>query len=77
MNLDPEKYRTLAGAILKTRPDEIPCDDWLRDVAAYAEATLSGGDASSAFDEMRRHMDICPECAEEFAALLEALRDPG
>jgi hypothetical protein len=58
--------------ILDTRDDEIGCDDALEGTAALAEFEARHGerlhDAA-----VSRHLDDCPECAEEYASLLAAL----
>jgi hypothetical protein len=72
---EPEKFRDLARFLLKTRPEEMTCDEWLDHVGEYAEALLAGGPVPPTLAEVERHMDICPECTEEFRALLAALRD--
>jgi hypothetical protein len=74
MKLDPEKYRNLAGFLLKTRPDEMTCDEWIDHVGEYAELVLAGRPIPPSLDEVVRHIDLCPECAEEFRAILAALR---
>jgi hypothetical protein len=75
MKLDPEKYRDLAGFLLKTRPDEMTCDEWIDRVGEYSERILAGQPIPSRLDEVVRHIDLCPECAEEFQAILTALRE--
>ncbi len=75
MKLDPAKFRDLASFLLKTRPDEITCEDWIDHVGAYAEHVLAGNSIPSSLDEVVRHIDLCPECAEEFQAILAALRE--
>ena len=75
MKLDPEKYRDLAGFLLKTRPEEMTCDEWIDRVAEYAELVLAGHAIPSSLDDVVRHIDLCPECAEEFQAILAALRE--
>ena len=74
MKPELEKYRDLARFILETRPEELTCDEWLDRVGAYAEAALEGRPVPPSLDLVRQHMELCPDCAEEFRALLEALR---
>ena len=75
MNLDPDQYEKLARVLLKTRPEEITCDDWLEQVAEYTEHVLSGHSIPSSLAEVERHMQMCPECNEEFLAILDSLRE--
>jgi hypothetical protein len=75
MKPDPEKYRELARFLLATRPDEIGCDEWLAQIGEYADTVLAGRPIPVALAEVQRHMETCPECAEEFRAILAALCD--
>jgi len=75
MKLDHEKYRKLAGFLLKTRPEEMSCDEWIDRVGEYAERVLAGRPIPASLDEVVRHIEHCPECAEEFQAILAALRE--
>jgi hypothetical protein len=77
MKPDPEKYRDLARFLLATRPDEMTCDEWLDRIGEYADAVLAGRPIAPALAQVRQHMEICPECAEEFRAILAALCDEG
>jgi hypothetical protein len=75
MKLDPDQYEKLARVLLRTRPDEMSCEDWLEHVGAYAEHLLAGRSVPASLAEVEQHMRICPECAEEFRAILASLRD--
>jgi hypothetical protein len=75
MKSDPEKYRKLARSLLATRPVEITCDEWLEQVGQYAESVLAGRPVPDCVRHVERHLETCPECAEELDAILAALRD--
>ena len=75
MSLPPEEMRELARYVLLTRPDEIGCDDWLGYAPRYAELLAGGQPAPEPIQKAAEHLDLCPECAEEFRALLAALRE--
>ena len=75
MRPDPEKFRDLARFLLQTRPDEMTCGEWLDQVGEYAEVMLAGRPVPPRLAEVERHMGMCPQCAEEFRAILAALCD--
>jgi hypothetical protein len=77
MATELEKYRQLARYLVQTRPVELTCDEWLDHVGLYAEHALAGTPAPASLDLVREHLELCPECDEEFRAILEALRDEG
>lgn len=74
MKPDGQKFEKLARFLLETRPVEMSCEDWLDHVGQYADCVLAGECIPVALKDVERHMELCPECAEEFRALLEALR---
>lgn len=74
VRLTDEHLFDLAGVLLLTRPDELTCDEWLDLVGAYAEATAAGVPVPPNSELVEHHLAICPECREEFAATVAALR---
>ena len=77
MSLSPEELRELARYVLLTRPDEIGCDDWLGYAPRYAELVAAHQPVPEQLRRAAEHLDVCPECAEEFRACLAALTDTG
>ena len=75
--LTDDHLRDLAGVLLRTRPDELTCDEWLDRVGGYAEAVAAGRPVPPGSGLIEHHLDICPECREEFDALVGALRAGG
>jgi hypothetical protein len=77
MSLTPDEYRELAKYVLRTRPNEIGCDDWLGHAPRYAELMAAQQPVPEPLRLAAEHLDVCPECAEEFRATLAAVRDEG
>lgn len=73
MPLTRDEAGSLFDAIAETRDDEIGCDTCLAHVAAYAEQALAGLAPNDAARRVREHLAVCPECREEYEALLRAL----
>ena len=67
-----EQLLDLLRAVEATAATEIDCDELLSRVAAYMESR--DGEALSEDDRrsVAQHLTICPECREEFDALLRA-----
>ena len=72
MEWNPENAAALAKLTVATRPDEIPCDDWLALVSEYVDLVQEGAEIPDRLKTVRDHVEVCPECAEELEALLEA-----
>ncbi len=77
MSLSPEELRELARYLLLTRPNEIGCDEWLGHAPRYAELVAARQPVPDSLRQLAEHLDLCPECAEEFRACLAALAENG
>ncbi len=73
--LTEAQLRELGGVLHLTRPEELTCEEWVDHVGAYAEALAAGLPAPVGADLVAHHLAICPECKEEFDALVLTLRD--
>jgi hypothetical protein len=73
MGLSKQQITNLIGLIASTHEDDLDCDGCLNRVAEYADHELAGLPASEAADKVRRHLESCPCCADEYQALLDAL----
>lgn len=63
----------LMRRLQKTHEEELSCDEVLALVDEYAEADLRGEDVATLKPLIRRHLDMCRECEEEYQALLRVL----
>lgn len=70
MELSPSQLEALARAVAHTCDGELDCEEFLDRVAGYLESLPSGASGSALFGAVRAHLDLCPECREEFEALL-------
>ena len=64
----------LVKVVAETREIEIGCEECFERLDGFAEAELSGVDASAAMPSVRDHLDKCGDCRGTFEALLSALR---
>ena len=72
--LSDAQIRELAEILVNSRPEELTCDEWLDRVGGYADAIAAGNPVLTGSDLVAQHLSICPECREEFDALIPALR---
>lgn len=70
-----EEIKDLARVLLKTQPVELTCEEWLAEIAPYAEAIIASSSLPPNAAAIEHHLDICPECKEEFDSLLAILRN--
>lgn len=60
--------------ILETLPDEeINCEELYARLDEYVDREVDQKDAAQIMPIIREHLDVCPECCEEYEALLEVL----
>ena len=74
MKLDLDALKQMVREIITTRPDEIGCDKCFEQLDRFVEMTLAGKNAAEAMPLVQDHLERCPDCREEFEALLAALR---
>lgn len=66
-----EQLEELLRAIAVTEPREIDCEEFLDRVGAYLEGRDRDSEVPRELRLVAQHLDVCPQCREEFDALLE------
>ncbi len=64
----------LLNKIAHTESQEISCDDVHAVLAEFAERRQQGEDVSHLMPKVQQHLELCPDCREEFEALLLAIK---
>jgi len=49
------------------------CDEVFNRIDEYVEREVDGRDAENIMPLVREHLDLCPDCCEEYEALLDIL----
>lgn len=75
MTTKDEGLERLLGNLRDTAPAEIDCEQALEELATYFEA-VEAGQLGDALKQVDQHLEVCPCCAQELAALRAAL-GPG
>jgi len=55
--------------------EEISCEELYGKLDEYVEREVDKKDAARLMPLMREHLDVCPECCEEYEALLSILNE--
>lgn len=71
--LSDELIRDLIRSLEDTQDDECSCGDVFALLDQYAEIQIRGEDAARLMPLLKRHIDTCNECHEEYEALLRIL----
>lgn len=69
-----EAMRNLLQMLEQTDEAEIPCDEVFALLDQYVEAELRGEDAVRLLPLVKKHLDRCQDCHEEYAALLTVIQ---
>jgi hypothetical protein len=59
----------------KARADELSCDDLYTRLDEFVETQVKSKDAAKIMPLIREHLDMCPDCCEEYEALLTVLEN--
>ena len=58
----------------RVEKEDITCDELYKKLDEYVEREVDKRDAAYIMPLMREHLDTCPECCEEYEALLHVIR---
>ena len=59
------------------REEECSCDEIYTKIDQYVEREVDKKDAAELMPLIREHLDLCPECCEEYEALMDVLEKPS
>ncbi|MGE5264380.1 MAG: hypothetical protein ACM3S0_13440 [Acidobacteriota bacterium] len=74
MQIPIEKLKTMVRGVARTQEIEYSCDDAYRLLDEFTEAVVQGKDVARLMPLVQQHLDLCPDCREEFEALLRVVR---
>lgn len=66
--------RQLVRMLALTRTAEISCDEVYATLDQFAEAAHRGEDVLALMPLVGQHLEMCPDCREEYEALLRMLQ---
>jgi hypothetical protein len=70
----PAEFQMFIKMVEKTQVVEFSCDEVYRLLDQYTEIVNQGENAQKLMPLVEHHIDICPDCREEFEALLRILQ---
>ena len=74
--LNPETLKEMILILTNTHAGEgaLSCDECYEEIDHFAEISLVGMSAAEAMPLVQDHLDKCPDCREEYEALMTALK---
>lgn len=73
--IQSETLRELLRQVLGTHTKEIGCDTCYEKLDQFVDLELAGKDTAVALPLLKRHLEECSSCNEEYNTLLVALRE--
>ncbi len=72
--LSREQVGSIVTMLRLTTDRELNCSECLQHVGEYAETRLAGKPLDEILAGIEQHLELCPECREEFLALQQILK---
>ena len=73
--LSPEAVLGFLRVLENMDNEEITCDELYAKLDEYVEREVDQKDAAKIMPLMREHLDVCPECCDEYEALLHVIKE--
>lgn len=70
----PQVVQNLMRSVERTLERELACQEVYQLVGQYAEMAAAGEPAEKLMPLVAQHMEMCPDCREEYEALLQVLK---
>jgi len=67
----PDELLHLARAVAGVHDPAMTCDECCAQLPAYVDAEVGGLAAGQSYPEVKRHLDLCSECAAEYLDMLK------
>jgi hypothetical protein len=59
----------------EVRVDEMPCSQVYARLDEYVEKEMHGEDATLLMPLLKEHLDLCPDCCDEYESLLNVMEE--
>ncbi len=73
--LQDEVVLKFLSVLEKARADDLSCDDLYTRLDEFVETQVKSKDADKIMPLIREHLDMCPDCCEEYEALLTVIEN--
>jgi len=73
--LSDEVLQGFLRVLEQVRVEEMPCSQVFSRLDEYVEKEVHGEQAARLMPLLREHFDLCPDCCEEYEALLRVMEE--
>lgn len=77
MKITAKQIKKMIEIVMKTQEVELSCDEVHEILDQYTEMALAGENVSELLPLVHHHLEMCPDCREEFEALTRILKSQG
>ena len=74
MQIPIDKLKKMVRGVTRTIEIEYSCDEVYALLDEFTEAVAPGQDVAKLMPLVQLHLEMCPDCREEFEALLRVVR---
>jgi hypothetical protein len=74
-HLPDEVVQGFLRVLENVRAEDVSCKDVFAQLDEYVEKEVHGEDAARIMPLLREHLDLCPDCCEEYEALMTVLEE--
>ena len=68
-----DSMKKMLTMLEQTKENEFSCDEVYQIIDQFAELVKRGEDAAQLMPMIQYHLDLCPDCREEYEALMRIL----
>lgn len=69
----PDALKAMVAGLAHTQADELSCDEVYALLDVFADAARRGEDVAALMPLVQHHLEMCPDCREEYHALLRSM----
>jgi len=73
MAMTSDQAKKMLRMIENTQVEELSCDEAFELLDVYAEMAARGEDVANLFPLVKHHLEMCPDCQEEYEAVMRIL----
>jgi hypothetical protein len=73
--LTAQQIEGIVRMVNQTRDREFNCTECLQNVSEFVERRIAGLPLDETLGRVEHHLALCPECSEDFLALMKIIRE--
>ncbi len=77
VEMTPEQFKQLVLDVARTQDVELACESTHELLDEYADLVAGGQDAATTMPLVKHHMEMCPDCRDEYETLLKIVQSIG